>query len=336
MASQFLLIPGTGGVDFRFEDGSPSGYAFAILQSGIGLSDDIRQEIGCGPPGPDLAPWTPGPTTLRPGVKLFPNRVLIGTAYQAVPGKYQPYPYDWRLDIRYNGALLLEHLRRHAGAGRFRIITHSQGGLVLLAASRLCADPGEFARYVEKIVMVACPLIGTIRATAAVLEGDTFGGFAAPMFKEVSQTWPAIFQMFPQYACVEGRPALRPLDPALWQGRPLPVLELVKRGASFTTWLGEHPFDHMDGDIHIRFVFGNPSRTDTPIGLSMAADGSLRVSDHAVAGDGLVPYRETSARLIAMGLGDHIDTVTGQTVRDHSSLLNDPRVGGICDSYLSS
>ena len=59
--------------------------------------------------------------------------------------------YDWRADLRFNAHKLLQTLRDESQNGvRWNLIGHSQGGLVIVLASKLAESPREFASIVGR------------------------------------------------------------------------------------------------------------------------------------------------------------------------------------------
>jgi hypothetical protein len=94
--SSFLFIPGTGGVNFRDADGTPSSYVVEIITARwTGWTDRIVRELSCEHPAEVEAPWPPLRTSLLDGTELEPDRVLFASAYPAIPqAKYAPFAYD--------------------------------------------------------------------------------------------------------------------------------------------------------------------------------------------------------------------------------------------------
>ena len=117
VADKFLLVPGTGGVDFKREDGTPAPYGKELAWGHVvGQDAELIAELSCEHPVNDTASggdFSPTKTSLSPGRSLSPFQTLLGTAYNKLPLSYGSFAYDWRLDIRHNGKLLLEFLRGH-------------------------------------------------------------------------------------------------------------------------------------------------------------------------------------------------------------------------------
>jgi pimeloyl-ACP methyl ester carboxylesterase len=211
------------------------------------------------------------------------------------------WPYDWRGDIRYNAGLLLDHLRANKPAdGRWNLIGHSQGGLVIVAASALTASLAEFGQLVARVILVGAPLAGTMKATEVILWGsDNLGEPNVNAARGMSRTWPALHQMLPSWAAVvdpDGNPL--PADrqllslggwPGAWGVRLQP--DMLQRAVDFQDMV-HGPFSRMAG-VATMAVLGNRQMspvTVTRTGDQYPADGKSMANQK---GDSLVPYRRT-------------------------------------------
>src|SRR5687767_5363984 len=169
-----LLIPGTQATTLDDQNGT---ICYNAVRVEIGLQ---KEELG----GRPMAVWAqllsmkhaegvlePSKTTLEPGSGLRAGTVVV-TPYQLFPRAYAEWAYDWRADLRLNAIRLLDELRtrRAAGEERFNLIGHSQGGLIIVLASKR-AEAGEFARLVARVVLVGAPLAGTMRAVEPLVFG---------------------------------------------------------------------------------------------------------------------------------------------------------------------
>src|SRR5437867_12071838 len=119
----------------------------AWFAGGSALVDAIRNLLGFKTAGEiatllamefaDAASLMPTRTTLADGV-LSAGPVL-SVAYNQF-ADFDPFSYDWRSDVRCSGQLLWSHLRDNKPeAGKWKLVSHSQGGLVVSAAARACA-----------------------------------------------------------------------------------------------------------------------------------------------------------------------------------------------------
>ena len=107
--------------------------------------------------------WTPTKTSLDPATELRAVSV-VRTPYDRLWDRVEPWPYDWRVDMRYNALQLLRHLENERPqGGRWNLIGYSQGGLVIVLASQLTTQIDDFSRLVTRVVLVGAPLAGTMR-----------------------------------------------------------------------------------------------------------------------------------------------------------------------------
>jgi pimeloyl-ACP methyl ester carboxylesterase len=297
-----LLIPGTQAT--CLEDQRHT-VCYNAVRVELGLQ---KSELG----GRPIAEWVellsmehsdgvlePSKTTLEPGSRLLPGPVVV-TPYQLFPRAYEEWAYDWRADLRLNAIRLLDEMRmrRAAGEERFNLIGHSQGGLLIVLASKR-ADPGEFARLVARVVLVGAPLAGTMRAVEPLVFGHaSLGEAQRPLALQMARTWPAIYQMLPAWPCVvddHGTPLPEGEQLLTLTGWPTAeaagVTEDMLSRARKTQVLLHDPFANFGTGIRVRVVMG--VNRDTGRSL-VKEDGRFRsIPMEKRAGDGLVHYGET-------------------------------------------
>lgn len=97
------------------------------------------------------------------------------------PGNYLPFPYDWRLSVRYNGRRLARAVddvvtRWRAQGGpyaeaRVSFVAHSMGGLV----ARWAIDREGAATYTRRLITLATPHRGAIEAVGRLVNGSRSG-----------------------------------------------------------------------------------------------------------------------------------------------------------------
>jgi pimeloyl-ACP methyl ester carboxylesterase len=157
MANMNLLVPGTGGITLMNNLGEDLGYPvkmqIGVLSAGLlGLrANELIDLLSMDHRPGQLAP---AKTSLKPGTSIRPGHVLQ-VAYNQVPSSFSHFLYDWRADIRYSAGQLLDFLReRRPVAGRWNLVGHSQGGLLIVAASKLLSDRAAFAELVASVVLV--------------------------------------------------------------------------------------------------------------------------------------------------------------------------------------
>jgi len=174
VADKNLLVPGTQATTLRDQNDTT---VYNAVRVSLGLQRNdlggrprdewqalLSVEHECGKLEPNL-------TSLLPGTEIRPGSVAM-TPYDRLPKPLATFPYDWRLDIRFNARRLLEHLRANKPAnGRWNLIGHSQGGIVIVLASHYTTHLEEFARLVARVVLVGCPIAGTQRALEALAAG---------------------------------------------------------------------------------------------------------------------------------------------------------------------
>ena len=333
MADRTLLVPGTQATSLADQNGN---VVYNAVRVSLGLQKD---ELGGRPPDEwqrllsiEQAPgsWRPSRTSLEPGTEIVPHGV-VGTPYDRMMSFAEPWPYDWRMDIRYNAQLLLEHMRANKPAnGRFNLLGHSQGGLVIILASKLTFDLNEFSRLVARVVLVGTPLAGTMRAAEALIWGsEGLGEGNVKAARGMGLTWPALYQMLPTWRAVV-RPDEQPEsdDRQLLQrgGWPGPFGEGVQDDlllrARETADLLAGPFSRLGSGTMAMAILGK--RQMTPV--EVVRDGDLLPEAHAYArnqqGDDLVPYRGT-LDWGGASLGDHV-VALGKRAEKHAFLCNDP------------
>jgi len=324
MPRRQMVIPGTGGVLYQTASGARAATIFELLtQANAGQT--LRCEYG------------PDPEALEPLHNALATGGYMTLAYEpfghALP-KWEFFDYDWRLDIRYSGKRLAEHLKAMAPQGdRWRLVAHSQGGLVVLAAARLLGAE-ELARLVQGVSFVGVPFFGTVNALLALLEG-TF--FKKSIPKEVARTWPSLYQMLPRWSVTRGNPN-RPelLLDATWMnagllpapGAPVDPSRHIDRGMleraralyrATTTGYFE-PLRKLD---FIRIFQGNNLKT--PFRLPHFPSTEEVIS---VDGDTLVPDQFTRDRLPSWVQDEA--TIRRLPAAEHSRLCSDSNVFGLC------
>lgn len=120
------------------------------------------------------------------------------------------FRYDWRLDLwdtAHKFDEFLERLQQKTGQDRFRIVTHSMGGLILSAFLKL--DPNRNLARVQRAVLAAPPFWGSIESMHSLVVGDTVRwGFHAPEgYRKIARTFPSAYQLVPGYPDAWNHPA---------------------------------------------------------------------------------------------------------------------------------
>lgn len=302
--------------------------------------------------GKDPAKWvpllslehTPGQlaptkTTLQPGTMVKAGNVLL-TPYESFSSGYEMYPYDWRCDIRHNAQELLDHLADEKPAGgRWNLVGHSQGALVIVIASKMLDDPDRFDELVDKVVLLGSPLAGTMRAADAITIGsDDLGKNERVFSLQLARTWPALFQMLPSWAAVLDA-ARNPLPPAqqLLQRGGYPdatgvTADILQRARDAHALLRE-PLAAMGGAQVVTVLTSNkPTKTEVVRKVVSGKDGFA--DETSEDGDSLVPFQRTLDWGDA-AFTDSVAHVTG-SVRAHAFLGIDEEVAALIDNFIQS
>jgi pimeloyl-ACP methyl ester carboxylesterase len=338
-AQPTLLVPGTQATTLRDQNGTVV-YNAVRVQFIIG-----RNDLGDRDPaqvGKLLSmEHTPGRlkparTSLEDGTYVVRGDVLR-TPYDGLPVT-EWFRYDWRADLRFNANKLLQFLRDETQGGtRWNLIGHSQGGLIIVLASKLAESPREFASMVGRVALVGAPLAGTVRALEAILFGrEDLGRENLPGILAASRTWPALYQMLPAWpAAVDQKgkplpPEQQLIWPAGWGGLMREgIQEDLLQRARETQALLTGPFSHLAPGVDTLTVMGK--RQTTPLSVPKRADGF--VQEYATEkGDSLVPEATTSAHIGPLVL-DRRKIYAGK-VNAHALLCIDPDVQKLIGKFL--
>ncbi len=326
-----LLVPGTGGTSLIDHTGADIGYPIRMRLGGATNGLLAR--------GPDYygrlltmehrpGQLAPVKTSALPGVMIRPGHVL-DVAYNQVPAGFNRWVYDWRADLRYSAGQLLDVLReRKPSDGRWNLIGHSQGGLLIVLASKLLDDPEAFQEYVGRVVLVGAPLAGTVNAAHALLTGESAGKPSASVFKEILRTWPSLYQMLPQWPAVvdeNGEELGEEHQLSSSDGWPdVPGIEkdFLERAADVMRMLRD-PLSHMRGDVRVALVKARNRNTGVTL---TRKDGALipEPAARVQKGDGLVPFERT-----VTWIGDHIRPhifAYNGVANAHAFMLTDPGI----------
>lgn len=305
-----LLVPGTQATELVEADGKVA-YSASGLEILSKLGPVRAARIG----QHTLAEWTgllslvydDGALDPRPeSVRLWPG-LPLRTPYEPFQrdfgSRLNTVAYDWRLDVFANGRDLLDRIATPSDAadGRWRLVGHSQGGLIIVAAGAL-AGRDEFARRVSHVALVGSPLAGTMRAAEALLWGrDDFGGDDATvtMLRDAARTWPALHQMMPGWTAVsesDGTPCpaeLQLSDPRGWS-RAFPLDPALVPHLARTQVFHEQALAWLrdPGDIRLKVIMGLDQ--ETPNGLRRTPDLPDGLDGQPTEpGDTLVPAMTT-------------------------------------------
>jgi len=325
------LVPGTGGITFVGTDGKDLGYPVKMqigVRSGglLGISADELTSLLSMEHSPGQI--APSKTSLTPGMSIRPGSTLR-VAYNQVPGDWNQFHYDWRADIRYSSGQLIDFItQRKPTNGRWNLVGHSQGGLLIVVASKMMGSPDEFSKYVASVILVGTPLAGTVNSARALIIGDQFGKKSKPDFQKIVRTWPSIYQMLPDWPAVvdeDGR--IVPDDQQMtefsgWGAYQDISDDLIFRSKMVRQMLKD-PIGSMKGDIEISVLMARNKHTS----IRVLRDNNGKLNTDALPkqlGDTLVPHDVTQS-WVGPHISDYVTTFTHQ-VNNHSRLFNDPAV----------
>jgi hypothetical protein len=336
MADVDLLVPGTGG-NKLLKNREDLGYP-ALLQGTVSLLAELGlplhhlvQLLSMGHLPQQIPPHR---TTLLPGAVIDAGP-LLALAYNQLERSFVPFLYDWRADLRHSGARLLDFLQaRKPAGGRWRLVSHSQGGLVTVVASKLCAeqnggDPTAFSRLVRDVIMVGVPLYGTLNAAHALVQGNQLGTQASPSFRIIARTWPALYQMLPDWKGAlrlpDGTPAPQGvLQAAAWRAYDGISPDLLARALYTRQTYLRYPLSRMSGVKVAILLTRNLGTWDA---ATVLPDGTIDFGPRSGEGDALVPADPTRRRMTPVELATLHEVRPDQPIADHAMLLNDAFIG---------
>ncbi len=267
----------------------------------------------------------PARTSLQPGRDLAFGEVSR-TPYDLLD--YEGWGYDWRADVRWNAERLVDDLDVRLGreGERANLIGHSQGGLIIVLASKV-AGADQWERLVSRVVLVGSPLAGTLNALEALLPGSSsLGDENRLLARDMARTWPSLYQMLPAWPCVEdshGDP--RPDEDQIltldgWPGQNGIEDDLLTRARETQDTL-RRPFETF-GAVEVRAFLGTNQKTAQALVRDSEEEGRLVMKEQS--GDTLVPF----ARTMAWGDAAYNDSVRlfGTHTQNHARLCVDVRV----------
>ncbi len=246
----------------------------------------------------------PQETSLEPGTEVLPGRV-VELPYQRIADQllFDFFRFDWRADIRWNAENFITYLQNRTAGGKHNLVGHSQGGLIIVLASKLF--PAEFGRLVQRVVLVGVPLAGTVEAARGLIWGrDSFGDRVKA--RAMARTWPALYQMLPAWPCLISDPGFpggahplpednQLLERAGWLGHEDDISNDMLERARATQALLKDPLGQMAS------VLGGKAKIMLCQGLGSDTHKNILVKDRRfslhniqqVDGDSLVPDQLT-------------------------------------------
>lgn len=245
--------------------------------------------------------WRAVRSSLEDGTTLAPGRV-VRVPYERLHTQLdvEDWAYDWRADLRFNALRLLRFLEanRPPHGERWNLVGHSQGGLLIVLASKLAARVDDFARLVGRVALVGTPLAGTMSAFEALLPGRTdFGTRYIDAARGMARTWPSLYQMLPSWrACVrttDGSPLGHNRQFTQVDGYPPPwdigiQPDLLAR-ARETQALLQGPFSYFGPWVDVLCIMTRAQ--DTPVVLGWSGTGGFEIDKPRLDRDAPVPCK---------------------------------------------
>jgi pimeloyl-ACP methyl ester carboxylesterase len=186
---------------------------------------ELKEDIGDGEPNDGVEP-----VALMPDLHVLPGIWTANIGYQKLldtlrrrlrpvaprsgnPTRISnivPIAYDWRLSNRYNGerlkTIVKEALDRWRAQGppykdaKVIFICHSMGGLV----ARWYIEKAGGAEITRKLITLGTPYRGAVSALDQLVNGVHKGiGPIRFDFSKMARSLPSLYQLLPEYACIE-------------------------------------------------------------------------------------------------------------------------------------
>ncbi len=172
----------------------------------------------------NVAEWFPGLGVAQPYNDLI-SKLRRAALHRAA---VLPFPYDWRLSVEHNGALLARAVRRHldawrahgahrrflaehpeAGPAKVVFVAHSMGGLL----AREVLHRGDLNADVRAVMTVGTPFGGSVKAAVMLNSGKGAPGLLPPVvLREITPTMPGLYDLLPGYRCCEDGADMRVPD----------------------------------------------------------------------------------------------------------------------------
>lgn len=344
-----LFISGTGGCFFH----DPAGNAVGSV---VDLALDHQRDFVC--------EHAADPNVLGPlhtsGRKDAAGRPLELTPAGTIRAVYTPffdqvqaastrkvytfYNYDWRLDLRFNGARLWHMLETSGDDQPWDIVCHSQGGLILTWASIL-AGPAAFRRFVRRVVFFGVAMQGTVNAVEALLDGFPLAPFVRADAATV-RSWPSIYMMMPRWRLrVAGTTGIEAFKSSTWKKaqRLAPGTDLhqgiseslLLRAQAWKAALDTQTFEALRSIERLVFVQGDNinTRARAPA-FPRLPDQRQQDGELVVRGDGLVPM-DLTLSLLPHALRSRIDSIA-TPVPSHIWMCSDQNQLDLCERIFSS
>lgn len=249
----------------------------------------------------------------------------------APPGNLVIAPYDWRLSNRRSAAELMARVEpaldrwrrsdRSRAEAQLVFVCHSMGGLV----ARWYLQKLGGAAHTRALITLGTPYRGSLNALDQLVNGVRKGvGPLRVDLTALARSFPAIYQLLPEYACVE-----TPTGLAKTTGVRLPHLDpvVVADAMAFHDELDQSA--HQLGSCSLVPIVGTRQKTWTTCSIrSELAELHRTIDGKDLLGDGTVPRLAARPKgmnerdPVLRGIGEgHGSLVSNDAVFDQLELL---------------
>ena len=291
-----VLVPGIGGSALVARDGTrlwglPAAELVRALYDEAHLSrmrvDKAHPDDGIKPDGLVRFAIIPGLWGVEPYGDLLTR---VGSTVATDKHAVISFSYDWRRSVAEAAAELgkraRNHLRDWQRAGhadaRLTLVCHSMGGLV----ARYFVDVLGGGEIVRRVITLGTPFWGAVRAFQALDTGGILPlGLGKGHLRDLLRTLPSVYELLPQYACVDLGTTTRCLeDNDLPRGCDVELLHAARRthaAMAAKTTRGDTVFETVAGVNQptlqsLRFRNRRSTRYMTGIGgTNYGGDGSV-------------------------------------------------------------
>jgi uncharacterized repeat protein (TIGR01451 family) len=285
-------------------------------EPGIYTRDIIDCQVLCDPFGLPTSP-------IGDDVYAAFAQFMDGLRTEQVLNDWRALPYDWRLDVERiarDGVALgggvrellvssIEELVNTSATGRVTLVTHSNGGLLAKELLKVLEEEHK-AEWIDRVIMVAAPQLGTPQAIAAMLHGDGQGffyGLVASQAKgrEAAETMIGAYNLLPSRGYFA-------------RGGGIPVIEFDCRpplAPQLSYLCGVYPSgisEYGDDNIGFRgFLLGENGARSEPFTADCALAPLVLTSIPNVLRKGLLDRAETLHAFDSQALGVDVIQLAG-------------------------
>ena len=249
------------------------------------------------------------------------------------PGNFLPFPYDWRLSIRYNGRRLarevadvLERWRRQGGLyaeARLVFIAHSMGGLV----ARWAIEREGLSEVTRRLITLATPHRGSMMAVDRLVNGVRVGWGPLTLLNltTFARSLPGLHHLLPEYACLHEAAGLKKIT-------ELDLPELRRERVADAMTLHDELDESGEGRYHFYPLVGAKQQTPTTgriNGRKVELDPTI--SGHDEQGDGTVPRLAATPRWL-----EPESAIIHYATEKHGAVQSDGHVLSTLEAILTS